>query len=91
MGSRRLTNCVDRVFFGGVSVKRREPPSSADVKQDQWMTEEAMMDLSVEELREFLQADLLDVPVDPKFKERLKRKLWELVQEQAQRRRQAES
>ncbi len=70
---------------GGI-VKRRESPSGVDTEQDQLMTEEAIMDLSVEELREFLQADLLDVPVDPKFKERLKRKLWELVQEQARRR-----
>lgn len=47
-----------------------------------------MKDVTVEELREFLQADLLDVPLDPRFKERLKRKLWDLVQEQARRRRQ---
>lgn len=52
------------------------------------MIEEAMTDLTEEELREFLQGDLLDVPVDPKFKERLKRKLWDLVQEQARRREQ---
>ena len=43
-----------------------------------------MLDYTAEELREFLQADLLDVPVDPKFRERLKRRLWELVQAQAQ-------
>lgn len=47
------------------------------------MTDDAMMDFTIEELREFLQADLLDVPVDPRFKERLKRRLWELVQVQA--------
>lgn len=52
------------------------------------MTEETMADATIEELREFLQADLLDVPLDPRFKERLKRKLWELVQEQARRRNQ---
>jgi len=51
------------------------------------MTDDAMMDFSIEELREFLQADLLDVPVDPRFKERLKRRLWELVQAQARSRR----
>ena len=50
------------------------------------MTEEAMMDFTIEELREFLQADLLDVPVDPRFKERLRHRLWELVQEQAKQR-----
>jgi hypothetical protein len=46
------------------------------------MTEDAMLDFTIEELREFLQADLLDVPVDPRFKERLRRRLWELVQGQ---------
>ncbi len=77
---------TDAAVRRGGFVKRRESPSGVDTEQDQRMTEEASMDLSVEELREFLQADLLDVPVDPKFKERLKRKLWELVQEQARRR-----
>ncbi len=46
--------------------------------------DEAMADLTIEELQEFLQADLLDVPVDPAFKERLKQRLWDLVQEQLQ-------
>jgi hypothetical protein len=50
------------------------------------MTDDAMMDFTIEELREFLQADLLDVPVDPRFKERLKRRLWELVQSQTRER-----
>lgn len=50
------------------------------------MTDDAVSDYTIEELREFLQADLHDVPVDPRFKERLKRRLWELVQEQARRR-----
>lgn len=48
--------------------------------------DEAMTDLTEEELREFLHGDLLDVPVDPRFKERLKQRLWKLVQEQASRR-----
>lgn len=46
--------------------------------------DEAMLEYTAEELREFLQADLLDVPVDPRFRERLKRRLWQLVQDQAQ-------
>ncbi|MHC4933660.1 MAG: hypothetical protein ACYTGV_15880 [Planctomycetota bacterium] len=49
-------------------------------------SEDAIMDFTIEELREFLQADLLDVPVDPRFKERLRRRLWELVQHQARER-----
>lgn len=72
-------------------MKRRQSPTGADAEQDQRMNEAESMELSIEELREFLQADLLDVPIDPKFKERLKRKLWELVQEQARRRSRVES
>lgn len=39
-------------------------------------------DLEVDpaELREFLAADLLDVGADPVFKERLRQKLWRIVQ-----------
>ena len=60
----------------------RRVGGAAGAERDQTMTEDAMMDFSIEELREFLQADLLDVPVDPRFKERLKRRLWELVERQ---------
>ena len=45
--------------------------------------EDVLTDFSIDELREFLEADLLDVDVDPEFKERLRRQLWDLVQEQA--------
>jgi hypothetical protein len=45
------------------------------------------MEFTVEELREFLEGDYLDVPVDPEFKERLRRKLWELVRERRWQRR----
>ena len=34
---------------------------------------------SPDELREFLAADLLEVHADPRFKERLRMRLWELV------------
>ncbi len=37
-------------------------------------------EVSVEELREFLEGDVFDVGADPKFKEALRRKLWDLVQ-----------
>jgi hypothetical protein len=47
------------------------------------MTEDTLTDFSIDELREFLEADLLDVKVDPEFKERLRRQLWELVQQHA--------
>ena len=42
--------------------------------------DEGALDCSMEELREFLEADLLDLPVDLEFKESLRRKLWDLVQ-----------
>jgi len=51
------------------------------------MADDVVSELTIEELREFLQADALDVPVDPAFKERLRKKLWELVQEQLRKRR----
>lgn len=42
--------------------------------------EDGAMEFSMEELREFLEGDLLDARADPEFKERLRRKLWDLVQ-----------
>lgn len=43
------------------------------------MFEDALTEFTIDELREFLEADLLDVSVDPEFKERLRERLWELV------------
>jgi len=40
---------------------------------------EGAMEFTVEELREFLEGDLLDVRADPEFKERLRRTLWDMV------------
>ncbi len=34
----------------------------------------------LDELREFLEADVVEVRADPEFKERLRRKLWRMVQ-----------
>ncbi len=39
--------------------------------------EDGAMEFTMEELREFLEADLLDARADPEFKERLRRQLWE--------------
>ncbi len=52
---------------------------------DEAVVDEAFMDFTMEELREFLEADLIDVRADPEFKERLKRQLWMMVQAQARR------
>ena len=47
------------------------------------MMDDILTDFSIDELREFLEADLVDVDVDPEFKERLRRQRWTLVQENA--------
>ena len=47
------------------------------------VSEDILTDFSIDELREFLEADLVDVKVDPEFKERLRKQLWDLVQERA--------
>jgi hypothetical protein len=35
--------------------------------------------ITMDELREFLEGDRLEVRADPEFKERLRRELWEMV------------
>lgn len=42
--------------------------------------EAAALECSIEELREFLEADLVDVPVDLEFKECLRDRLWNMVE-----------
>ncbi len=41
--------------------------------------DDASMDFTMDELREFLAADAHGVHANPGFKERLRRKLWEIV------------
>jgi hypothetical protein len=41
--------------------------------------DESDLEISPDELREFLAADFLEVPADPEFKERLREKLWSMV------------
>jgi hypothetical protein len=48
---------------------------------------EGAMEFTPEELREFLEGDLLDVRADPEFKERLRRMLWDMVRARRQQRR----
>jgi hypothetical protein len=60
----------------------RNPESGQD-REALKMMEDILSDFSIDELREFLEADLVDVKVDPEFKERLRKQLWELVQEHA--------
>ncbi|MDJ0786679.1 MAG: hypothetical protein QNK05_07700 [Myxococcota bacterium] len=47
------------------------------------MVEEVSAEFTADELKEFLEADLYPVQADPKFKEELREKLWDLVQRQA--------
>ncbi len=58
---------------------------SGDRADEEAVVDETFMDFTMEELREFLEADLIDVRADPEFKERLKRQLWMMVQAQARR------
>ena len=48
--------------------------------------DEEPMDFTMDELREFLEADTRGVRADPGFKERLRRKLWEIVRLRGDRR-----
>ena len=41
--------------------------------------DDGSMEFTMDELREFLDADARGVRADPDFKERLRRKLWEMV------------
>jgi hypothetical protein len=72
---------------GGSGVKRlgsrrqREAGKAreSDAERECETMGESVTDMELEELRDFLAADLLDVPVDPAFKESLRRRLWEMV------------
>lgn len=46
----------------------------------------SVMDFSMDELREFLEADLFGVEADPEFKEQLRQRLWALVSARTARR-----
>lgn len=50
-------------------------------QQLQDVIEEIPDDVDVDELREFLEADELDIEADPLFRERLRRKLWAIVRD----------
>jgi hypothetical protein len=67
--------------------KKRRSRRDAAIEQDRealkMMSEDILTDFSIDELREFLEADLVDVQVDPEFKERLRKQLWDLVQDRA--------
>ena len=57
-------------------------PAQAPGESAGWETfgqGEDSTEIDEQELREFMSADLIDVGADPVFKERLRRKLWNIV------------
>jgi hypothetical protein len=48
-------------------------------EQEPEVLREGAMEINPDELREFLEADLLGSQADPEFKDALRRKLWTLV------------
>ena len=57
--------------------------SEIDAKRKGAALDDSLMDFSLDELREFLEADLVEVRADPEFKERLRRRLWDLVRDRS--------
>ena len=45
--------------------------------------DETEKDISIEELQDFMSADLFEVQADPTFKNRLREMLWELIESNA--------
>ncbi len=54
-------------------------------ERERHLMDDGAMEFSLDELREFLEGDRLDVRADPEFKERLRRRLWDLVKARARR------
>ncbi len=59
--------------------------SEIGAKREGAALDDSLMDFSLDELREFLEADLVEVRADPEFKERLRRRLWDLVRDRSER------
>jgi hypothetical protein len=68
--------------FGSFGSRFSATPAAviADTEVELDLVEETDMDdIPLDELREFLSADLFEVPADPIFKEGLREKLWEAI------------
>lgn len=59
--------------------------SGLGADRDDEMMDHALLDVTAEELQEFLEADTLGVRADQAFKERLRRELWEIVRSRLRR------
>ena len=57
--------------------------SEIGAKREDAALDDSLMDFTLDELREFLEADLVEVRADPEFKERLRRRLWDLVRDRS--------
>ncbi len=77
-----LKRLLSRLRRLGPAEPTLRPPTSPTVDRGREAGNEQVVDVSMDELGEFLEADLLDVKADPEFKERLREKLWSLVQSQ---------
>jgi len=69
--------------LGSHGVKKVDRVSKPDFYREDEMMDDALVEVTADELREFLEADGLDVRADPTFKERLRRQLWEIVRSRA--------
>jgi len=67
-------------------MSRRGKQDEETMGQSSGNTEEISLDFTPEELREFLQADGLEVHADPEFKESLRLRLWEMLRARRRRR-----
>lgn len=73
--SRRLARPVP--FSSVADPATRVSPAQREL--DAAVANEDELDFPIEELREFLSADLFEVPADPRFKERLRQQLWNFL------------
>ncbi len=71
--------------LGSRGAKRLGRLSRLDADREDEMMDDAPIEITADELREFLEADGLDVRADPTFKERLRRELWEIVRSRVRR------
>lgn len=74
-----------RIGGAGRSGSRRMGGLAMDAKPEKDTAVEGALEVTLEELQEFLDGDRHDVRARPEFKERLRERLWELVQQQRRR------
>ena len=58
---------------------RKSRTYTADTEMEVDVFDDGQMEFSIEELREFLAADFVEVSADPAFKNQLRNKLWAMV------------